>query len=171
MRNASATKRVLITLSDMRHSTKPFDIETPKVIPVAAALKSVEANRAFADLRGVDVYCLGVHAVGKDMAYWRSLREFWTQYFARSGANLKCFSMERDVVERKRLTKSLLNFGPSADVMARWLGSEPLKRSRPCWRGIVNGPGHASSIAVSMASRPTCCHTTCSVRPSMFGRG
>jgi hypothetical protein len=99
LRNASATRRVLVLLSDMRHSTKPFDIETPKVIPVAAALKAVAANQAFADLRGVDVYCLGVHAVGKDAEYWRSLREFWTAYFAKSGATLKRFSMERDIVD------------------------------------------------------------------------
>jgi hypothetical protein len=83
----------------MRQSTKPFDIETPKVIPVAEALKAVESKHAFADLRGIEVYCLGVHAVGKDTEYWRSLREFWAAYFSRSGGTLKRFSMERDLVD------------------------------------------------------------------------
>ena len=48
------------------------------------------------DLRGVDVYIYGVHAIGKDIPYWLSLRDFYTAYFKESGANLQVFSMLRD---------------------------------------------------------------------------
>jgi hypothetical protein len=43
------------------------------------------------------VYAYGVHAAGRDMAYWQSLRDFWAQYLERSGARLRSFSMLRDV--------------------------------------------------------------------------
>jgi hypothetical protein len=45
----------------------------------------------------------GVHAAGKDTQYWQSLRAFWGQYFAKSGAALKCFSMMRDVPDLGRM--------------------------------------------------------------------
>jgi hypothetical protein len=34
--------------------------------------------------------------VGKDIAYWQSLRNFWTAYFERCHATLRAFSMMRD---------------------------------------------------------------------------
>jgi hypothetical protein len=83
----------------MRHSAPPPNIEAPAVVPVASALRTVERQNQIADLRGVDVYAYGVHAARKDVAYWQSLRAFWTQYFAKSGAVLKCFSMMRDVTD------------------------------------------------------------------------
>ena len=92
-------RKVLVIFSDMRHSAPPPNIEVPMVVPVASALRTVEGQNQIADLRNVDVYVYGVHAAGKNVAYWQSLRAFWTQYFAKSGAALKCFSMMRDVMD------------------------------------------------------------------------
>jgi hypothetical protein len=83
----------------MRHSAPAPNIETPRVVPVASALRMVERQNQIADLKSVDVYVYGAHAADKDVAYWQSLRTFWTQYFAKSGATLKDFSMMRDVVD------------------------------------------------------------------------
>ena len=48
------------------------------------------------DLHGVEVYALGVDGAGKDMRYWQTLRDFWTEYFKRTGAILKTYSVLRD---------------------------------------------------------------------------
>jgi hypothetical protein len=90
-------RKVLVIFSDMRHSAPPPDIESPRLVPVAAALLAVEARHQIADLRTVDVYVYGVHAAEKDIPYWQSLRAFWERYFREAGAALKSFSMMRDV--------------------------------------------------------------------------
>ena len=90
-------RKVLVMFSDMRHSAPPPNIESPRLVPVAGALRAVEARHEIADLRAVNVYVYGVHAAGKDIPYWQSLRAFWEQYFAKAGATLKCFSMMREV--------------------------------------------------------------------------
>jgi len=93
------SRRVLVVFSDMRHSAPPPDIERTAIVPVAAALAAVERRHEIADLHGVDVYVYGAHAAGRDVAYWQSLRAFWVQYFAKSGAALKAFSLARDVAD------------------------------------------------------------------------
>jgi hypothetical protein len=91
-----AMRHVLLIHSDMRQSAAPLDIEHVHVVPVAASLSAVERRHLFADLSGVEVYVSGAHAVGKDIAYWQSLRDFWTAYFERCHATLRGFSIMRD---------------------------------------------------------------------------
>jgi hypothetical protein len=95
---STRSRQVLVIFSDMRHSATLPNIDAPALVPVAAALQTVERHNQIADLHGIDVYVYGVHDAGKDVAYWQSIRSFWTQYFAKSGATLKAFSMMRDVV-------------------------------------------------------------------------
>jgi hypothetical protein len=91
------SRKVLVIFSDMRHSAPPPNIDSPALVPVASALQTVERHNQIADLHGIDVYVYGVHDAGKDVAYWQSIRSFWTQYFAKSRGTLKTFSMMRDV--------------------------------------------------------------------------
>jgi hypothetical protein len=95
-------RHVLTMHSDMRQSAAPLDIEHAAVVPVKAALATVEREHLFANLAGVDVYLYGVHAVGKDVRYWQSLREFWTAYFDRCHANVRAFSMTRETPDFNR---------------------------------------------------------------------
>jgi hypothetical protein len=90
--------RKLVIFSDMRHQAHGLDLETPKTINVAGALEFVRKRDLFAGLSGVDVYVFGAGAHGgdKDAAYWTELREFWTEYFRRSGATLRWFSPGRE---------------------------------------------------------------------------
>jgi hypothetical protein len=95
-RNRPNMRHVLVIHSDMRQSAPPLNIEASHVVPVTDALATVDRLHLFADLSGVEVFIYGVHAVGKDISYWRSLREFWIAYFERCNATLRTFSMMRD---------------------------------------------------------------------------
>jgi len=53
-------------------------------------MRKAEKERLLPDLHGVEVYALGVDGAGKDMRYWR------TEYFKRTGAILKTYSVLRD---------------------------------------------------------------------------
>lgn len=88
-------KKFLIILSDMRHCTHGFDLETPAKINIEQVLKKIKASRLVPQLKGVDVKCLGVHSSAKTPAYWMSLKDFWTKYFTMAHAKLKIFSTER----------------------------------------------------------------------------
>jgi hypothetical protein len=88
---------ILIVLSDMRQSSPPLDIEQVRVVPVATALSIVKERQLLADLSGVQIFTYGAHSVGKDVVYWRSLKTFWTAYFARCHADLRAFSITREL--------------------------------------------------------------------------
>ena len=94
--NTPNMRHVLVIHSDMRQSAPPLDIERPQIVPLTTALATVDRHHLLADLSGVQVFIYGVHAVGKDIAYWQSLRDFWTAYFDRCHATLRGFSMMRD---------------------------------------------------------------------------
>ncbi len=96
-RNTPHLRHVLALYSDMRQSAPPLDIERVRVVPVRAALRTVDREHLFAELAGVEVFIYGVHAVGKDIAYWQSLREFWAAYFERCHANVRAFSLMREM--------------------------------------------------------------------------
>jgi hypothetical protein len=94
--NSPRMRHVLVVYSDMRQSARPLDIEHVPAVPVNVALATVAREHLFADLTGVEIYIYGVHAVGKDVRYWQSLREFWSAYFERCHANLRTYSMTRE---------------------------------------------------------------------------
>jgi hypothetical protein len=96
-RNTPHMRHVLIIHSDMRQSARPLDIERVQTVSVGTALATVTRQNLFADLSGVEIFIYGVHAVGKDVGYWQSLRDFWSAYFERCHANLRAFSMTREI--------------------------------------------------------------------------
>lgn len=86
--------RSLIILSDMRNSVG-VNIESLPVIG-DAEIQKVEDENMIPDLTGIRVYCLGVSPCGKSLKYWQSLERFWKIYFQKAGAELVCFSIERN---------------------------------------------------------------------------
>lgn len=90
-------KNVLVLLSDMRQDMPGLNLANQEVVPVQAVLRKVERAKLFPQLDGVEVHVLGVDGDGRNAAYWESLREFWTEYFKRSGATLKTYSMMREL--------------------------------------------------------------------------
>lgn len=95
-RQTPDTHKVLVLYSDMRHHTRVLDVESPSIIPVDAALARVGTEGLQADLRNVQVFALGVDNAHKSIRYWDALKQFWTAYFVRAGADLHAFSVLRD---------------------------------------------------------------------------
>ena len=94
----SGTRDVLITYSDMRQATADLNLERFPATSVDSLLIKVE--KAGLDLKGVEVYDLGVDAAGQDSAYWERLRQFWGRYFESAGAHLRSYSVLRDPPQR-----------------------------------------------------------------------
>ena len=86
-------RRKLIILSDLRNTT-PIDLETPQIIS-EKAFQFSETNGLIAELRGVEVWAIGVSTINKSFQYWNSLKAFWTKYFEKAGAHLVSYSAER----------------------------------------------------------------------------
>jgi hypothetical protein len=95
-------RKVLVILSDMRQATGALNLEHQAVVETSAALRQVTKKKLLADLHGVDVYALGVDAAGTSVGYWQSLRNFWTAYFEQAGANVKGYSLLRELPELGR---------------------------------------------------------------------
>jgi hypothetical protein len=74
-----------------------LNLEHPRVVSASLAMSKAERERLLPDLRGVEVYVLGVDGAGKDIAYWQTLRDFWTALFRTAGAILKTYTVLRDV--------------------------------------------------------------------------
>jgi hypothetical protein len=49
------------------------------------------------NLKDVDVYVLGADPAGQEVAQWVRVREFWIAYFNKVQANLKSYSLVREV--------------------------------------------------------------------------
>ncbi|PYU64741.1 MAG: hypothetical protein DMG49_25820, partial [Acidobacteria bacterium] len=96
-RPSSGRRDVLFIFSDMRQDTLTLDLEHPKVVSASLAMGKAERERLLPDLHGVEVYVLGVDGAGKDIAYWQTLRDFWTAYFKKTGADLKTYTVLREL--------------------------------------------------------------------------
>ncbi|MFZ0320579.1 MAG: hypothetical protein WAL56_15760 [Candidatus Sulfotelmatobacter sp.] len=59
------------------------------------------------DLSGAQVYALGVDGTGRTITYWQSLQQFWVEYLLKSGANLRGFSILRDLVITQGMTPAI----------------------------------------------------------------
>jgi hypothetical protein len=90
----SGTRDALIIYSDMRQATADLNLERFPASPVDSLLIRVE--KVGPDLKGVDVYDLGVDAEGENAAYWERLRQLWNRYFAAVGAHLRSYSVLRN---------------------------------------------------------------------------
>ncbi len=90
-------RNVLVILSDMRHETRSLNLAKMRVVPVEPTLDAIARAGLVADLKGVEVYALGVDGAGKNVAYWNSLRDFWLAFFKKAGANVRAYSMLREL--------------------------------------------------------------------------
>jgi hypothetical protein len=94
---SAAARKVLIIFSDMRQSTAGLDFEHIAVGNTDALLNRATHNIGEPDLSGVGVYAFGVDAAGITYDRWRGIRSFWTEYFGKARADLKAYSVLRDL--------------------------------------------------------------------------
>jgi hypothetical protein len=92
-------RNVLVIFSDMRQDAPGLNLDGMSVVNVKAAMANVQKDNLVPDLKGVEVYALGVDAAGKQVPYWQSLRAFWAEYFTKAGASLPTYTIFRNVPE------------------------------------------------------------------------
>lgn len=90
------SRKILIIFSDMRQHTKELDLESGNIVPSLVNIEK-RAPVPAAMLRGVHVHIVGVDGAGKTVAYWQSLKSFWSQYLEMAGAVLEEYSALREV--------------------------------------------------------------------------
>jgi hypothetical protein len=101
-RETPEAHNALIIFSDMRNETGEINLEAPAMVPIDSMLARAEKHKLIADLRGVEIYALGVDDAGRSVAYWQSLRSFWSAYFRRAGSKLEMFTVLRDPPDFER---------------------------------------------------------------------
>jgi hypothetical protein len=98
---ADTSKKILVIFSDMRQGTPGLDLESPMRVQSPSHSRTKE-NPIVADLHAAQVFALGVDGVGKPIIYWQSLRDFWAEYFRSAEADLKEYSVVRDLLGIKQ---------------------------------------------------------------------
>lgn len=87
----------LIMFSDLRHNAGRFDLESPSRLDHETLLSEAEKQGFIVSLKGVEIFCFGVHGAGKSFVYWESLRKFWEGFFEKSQGKLKTYSILRRI--------------------------------------------------------------------------
>lgn len=85
----------IVILSDMRQSSPELDLESMQRIVVSQAMNAVKRGASLPKLDQSDVFLMGVDPVNKTAAYMAALREFWSEFFSASGAQLRTMSVIR----------------------------------------------------------------------------
>ena len=88
-------RKELVIFSDMRESMPCLDLERAKIVPTFKGI--VNKCGETAPLQNVQVYVAGADGAGMSMAYWQSLRTFWTDYLDKAGATAESFSVLREI--------------------------------------------------------------------------
>lgn len=92
----NTSRKTLMVFSDMRQNTADLDLESLRSVPSFATYEA-RSKLPVAELRGVSIYVVGADNAGKSITYWQTLKEFWTEYFRRAGANLRGYSVLREL--------------------------------------------------------------------------
>ena len=93
-----AGRKTLVIFSDMRQSTSDLNFERLRAVPPFTNLAS--RCLPLSEFRNVDVIILGANGTSESVAYWNSLRMFWSAYFSQTGAALNSYSTLRELPER-----------------------------------------------------------------------
>jgi len=82
----------------MRHVGQKYNFEISGGL-AKARLDELDAQGLVPKLQGVKVWILGAHTNGLTPSHWMKLKDFWSEYLKRSGAELIMFSPSRRLQE------------------------------------------------------------------------
>jgi hypothetical protein len=88
----SNKRKVIVIYSDMLQATDALNLEQPTTLDLDLALATIEREDLSAKLTSVLVYVLGADGGGRKVVQWEVLKEFWTAYFKKCGAELLGYS-------------------------------------------------------------------------------
>lgn len=91
----SICARTLVIFSDMRQNTNELNLESSSNF-LQRSLVGVRCE-PLAYLKNVRVYVMGADGATRTAAYWQSLRIFWENYFRSEKADLKDYSVLREL--------------------------------------------------------------------------
>jgi len=91
-------KKRLLVFSDMRHVGQGYNFEIAKGL-AKARINELDAKGLVPNLKGAKVWILGAHTIALSPALWMKLKDFWSEYLKRSGAELMIFSPSRRLQE------------------------------------------------------------------------
>src|SRR5262249_48215639 len=93
-------KKQLIVFSDMRHVGQGYNFEIARGL-AKVRIEELDAQGLLPKLPAVKVWILGAHTIGLSPAQWMKLKDFWSEYLKRSGAELVMFSPSRRIQEKE----------------------------------------------------------------------
>jgi hypothetical protein len=92
---SSVGVKALVIFSDMQQDTKELNLELSPTVPPHSPMTILKENED--ELQNVSVFILGANSARRSTLYWQSLREFWENYFQSVKADLKDYSVLRDL--------------------------------------------------------------------------
>jgi hypothetical protein len=91
----SVDARMLVIFSDMRQSTTELNLESSSNVPQGSSVPV--GCGPVAHLKNVNVFVMGADGAGRTAAYWESLRKFWESYLRGTEADLRGYSVLREL--------------------------------------------------------------------------
>jgi hypothetical protein len=88
---------VLVVFSDMRQDTAALSLERLSRGSVEPMLARVTAEGLVPNLKGLRVIVLGTNTARQRPSYWQNVREFWSKFFEKAEAQLKEYSILREL--------------------------------------------------------------------------
>ena len=91
------TKRdVLVVFSHVWQEAGELNFGSGRDLCTGETIERAKTRRLLANLRDAQGLALGVDSAPNGKSTWECSRQFWTRYFAESGATLRVYSVLRD---------------------------------------------------------------------------
>jgi hypothetical protein len=91
----SVGARTLVIFSDMRQNTRELNLEFSRRVTQSSLFTAQSSS--IPELGNVRVFVLGADSAERSIIYWQTLQEFWENYFQSAKADLRDYSVLREM--------------------------------------------------------------------------